>query len=32
MEMLEDISVVESPAKMEGRNLVMTLAPVSSKE
>jgi translation initiation factor IF-3 len=32
MEMLEDISVVESPAKMEGRNLVMILAPTSIKE
>ena len=29
MGMLEDISVVEAPAKMEGRNLVMVLAPVS---
>jgi len=29
MEMLEDISVVEAPAKMEGRNLVMVLAPAS---
>lgn len=32
MEMLEDISVVEAPAKMEGRNLVMILAPSLSKE
>jgi translation initiation factor IF-3 len=29
MELLEDISVVESPAKMEGRNLVMILAPIA---
>lgn len=29
MEMLEDISVVEVPAKMEGRNMVMILAPIS---
>ena len=32
MEMLEDISVIEAPAKMEGRNLVMVLAPETGKE
>jgi translation initiation factor IF-3 len=29
MEMLEDITVVEAPAKMEGRNMVMILAPIA---
>jgi len=29
MELLEDVSVVETPAKMEGRNLVMMLAPIA---
>jgi len=29
MLMLEDITVVESPAKMEGRNMVMILAPIA---
>ena len=29
MELLKDVSVVETPAKMEGRNLIMILAPIS---
>jgi translation initiation factor IF-3 len=32
MELLDDVSVVEAPAKMEGRNLVMILAPEAGKE
>ena len=29
MEMLKEVSVVEAPAKMEGRNMVMILAPIA---
>ena len=29
MEMLEDVATVEAPAKMEGKNMVMVLAPHS---
>ena len=27
MELLTDVAVVEAPAKMEGRNMIMVLAP-----
>ena len=29
MEMLKEVSVVEAPAKMEGRNMIMILAPIA---
>jgi translation initiation factor IF-3 len=32
MVLLEDVATVESPAKMEGRNMIMVLAPTAQKQ
>jgi translation initiation factor IF-3 len=32
MELLTDVAVVEAPAKMEGRNMIMVLAPAAQQQ